>query len=97
MDVDKAQLDKFVADPNPDSHDKKQIDAFKKRKHLNVKATKTYKVTKGTQFATERKVLETELTTEMLRTGEWKDKAFKKYNFEADTQMGMGGHCHPLM
>ena len=33
----------------------------------------------------------------MLRTGDWKSKPFKKYNFEAETPMGHGGHCHPLM
>ena len=62
-----------------------------------MKTNKTYKVTKGTQFATERTVLETELTSEMIRNGEWKNKQFKKYNFEADAPMGSGGHCHPLM
>ena len=41
--------------------------------------------------------METELTSEMLRTGDWKTKAFKRYNFEADAPMGHGGHCHPLM
>lgn len=33
----------------------------------------------------------------MIRTGDWKTKAFKKYNFEADAPMGSGGHLHPLM
>lgn len=50
VDVDKDQLQKFIADPNPDSHEKKVIDNYKKRKHLNVKSTKSYKVTKGADF-----------------------------------------------
>lgn len=33
----------------------------------------------------------------MIRTGEWKNKQFKGYNFDADATIGMGGHCHPLM
>ena len=65
-------MQKFIDDSNPDSHDKKQIDNYKKRKHVTVKSTKTYKVTKGENFATEKQVLETELTAEMLRTGDWK-------------------------
>ena len=97
VDADKTQLQKFISDPNPDSHEKKVLDNYKKRKHINVKTNKTYKVTKGPQFATERIVLETVLTTEMIRTGEWKNKQFKKYNFEADAPMDNGGHCHPLM
>ena len=33
----------------------------------------------------------------MLITGDWKNKQFKKYNFNAEAPMGHGGHCHPLM
>jgi len=58
---------------------------------------KSYKVTKGVNFATERKKLETELTSEMLRGGTWKDTAFKPYNFKADGVANTGGHCHPLL
>lgn len=54
VDADQTQLQKFIADTNPDSHEKKVLDNFKKRKHINVKTNKTYKVTKGPQFATER-------------------------------------------
>jgi phenylalanyl-tRNA synthetase alpha chain len=47
VDADQTQLKKFIDDPNPDSHDKKVLDNFKKRKHINVKTNKTYEVTKG--------------------------------------------------
>ena len=40
---------------------------------------------------------ETDLTTEMLASGAWKQKQFKPYNLDA---MGVAldcGHLHPLM
>lgn len=97
VDEDQQNLNKFLENPNIDAHDKKTVDAYKKRKHLNVKSLKSYKVTKGENFATERKELETELTSDMLRTGEWKDATFKKYNFNALGLAGTGGHLHPLL
>jgi len=45
------------------SHDNKVVEQYKKRKQLNIKSIKTYKVTKGTNFALERQKLETELTS----------------------------------
>lgn len=66
-------MKKFLENPVLESHDKKIVETYKKRKHLNVKSIKSYEVTKGKNFATERKKLETELTSEMLRLGTWKD------------------------
>ena len=71
VDDDKTNLNKFLGDPTLESHDKKTVDQYKKRKHLNVKSIKSFKVTKGPNFATERVKLETELTAEMIRTKEW--------------------------
>lgn len=97
VDEDKNALQKFIADPVLESHDKKVVEAYKKRKHLNVKSVKSYKVTKGSNFATDRVKFETELTSEMLRSGAWKDQKFKKYNFNAEGVQGSGGHLHPLL
>lgn len=83
--------------PEVETHDKKIVEQYKKRKHLNVKSYKSYKVTKGANFAPVRTKMETELTAEMLRTGQWKDTTFKSYNFNADGQDCQGGHCHPLL
>ena len=46
-DEDKDQLSKFLATPEVEAYDKKQIDLFKKRKLINVVSQKSYKVTKG--------------------------------------------------
>lgn len=97
VDEDQTNLKKFLDKPSMDVHDKKVVDAYKKRKHLNIKSIKSYKVTKGGNFATERTKFETELTSEMLRTGSWKNEKYKSYNFNAVGQPGTGGHLHPLM
>ena len=97
VDEDQANLKRWLENPVYDDKDKKALDQYKKRKHLNIKSVKSYKVTKGPQFATERTKLETELTAEMLRSGAWKDQKFKKYNFGAEGLPGTGGHLHPLL
>ena len=82
-DEDKDQLSKFLATPEVEAYDKKQIDLFKKRKLINVVSQKSYKVTKGQNYQPTRAKLETQLTAEMLRTGAWKTATFKKTNINA--------------
>ena len=96
-DKDKTQLCEFIKNPNLDLHDKKLVEAYKKRKHLNIKSIKSYKVAKGEHYALERTKFETELTAAMLRSGAWKDAKFKKYNFNAEGSADTGGHLHPLL
>lgn len=43
-------MNTFLASPEVDGHDKKQLDLFKKRKLISVVSTKSYKVTKGTNY-----------------------------------------------
>ena len=97
VDEDKTNLNKFLENPANEAHDKKTVDQYKKRKHLNIKSVKTYKVTQGAQYAPERVKLETELTAQMIRTGAWKDTKYKKYNFNAEGSSQNGGHLHPLL
>ena len=58
-DADKEQLSAFLASPVFESHDKKMVDQFKKRKLVNVVSQKSYKVTKGTNYQPVRAKLET--------------------------------------
>jgi phenylalanyl-tRNA synthetase alpha chain len=97
QDEDKIALNKFLENPDNGAHDKKLVDNYKKRKHVLVKSIKSYKVTMGPNFATERVKLETELTADMLRSGAWENQKFKKYNFGAEGLPGTGGHLHPLL
>ncbi len=50
IDDEKEQLSAFVANNDLESHDKKVVDALKKRKLLNVITSKSYRVTKGSEF-----------------------------------------------
>jgi phenylalanyl-tRNA synthetase alpha chain len=84
-------------EPNLDSHDKKVVEALKKRKLVNVTSLKYYRVTTGENFSVQRVKLETDLTAEMIRSGSWKETKFKKYNFNAVGQTPEGGHLHPLL
>lgn len=97
VDEDQTQLNKFLENPVLEAHEKKAVDSYKKRKHLNVKSVKSYKVSKGANYATERTKFETELTAAMLRSGAWKDAKFKNYNFNSEGIAGTGGHLHPLL
>lgn len=97
VDDEKEQLSAFVTNSDLEVHDKKVVEALKKRKLLNVVSQKSYKVTKGTEFMPSRVKLETQLTAEMLRSGAWKDTKFKKTNLNAAGQVTNGGHLHPLL
>ena len=59
VDDEKEQLSAFVAKPDLESHDKKVVEALKKRKLLNVVSQKSYKVTKGSEYMPTRVKLET--------------------------------------
>lgn len=70
---------------------------LKSRKLATSKPFKTYRIFKGERLAEARKVQATDLTKEMLETGEWKKESFKEYNFEADGKPTGGGYLHTLL
>lgn len=82
---------------NGQAVDKATADALKKRRLVSPETWTTYRLTKGPKFALERKRQPTDLTTEMLQKGTWKDTAFKAYNFAALGLPTAGGHLHPLL
>lgn len=96
-DDEKVQLQAYLDKPSLDDHDKKVVDQLKKRKLLNVVAHKSYKVTKGSNYAPTKVKLETQLTADMLRSGSWKEAKMKKTNLNAAGQVTTGGHLHPLL
>ncbi len=97
VDDDKELLSKYRENTDLEAHDKKIVDQMKKRKLINVVTNKSYRVTKGTNFAPRRQKMETDLTVDMIRSGAWKDAKFKKFNFNAQGQVPDGGHLHPLL
>ncbi|XP_055540146.1 phenylalanine--tRNA ligase alpha subunit [Wyeomyia smithii] len=70
---------------------------YKKRKILVESVTKSFVLSKGPEFSTSLKKLETDLTVEMLASGIWKDLKFKPYNFDALGVPPERGQLHPLM
>lgn len=73
-DDEKDQLAAFLSENRIESYDKKLIDGIKKRKLITIVSKKSYEVTKGANYATQRVKLETNLTADMLRSGEWKNQ-----------------------
>lgn len=70
---------------------------YKKRKLLIENVIKSFIISRGPEFTTVLKKLETDLTSEMLTSGSWKDLKFKDYNFEALGAPPVAGHLHPLL
>lgn len=70
---------------------------YKKRKLVNEVILKSYIVRKGNEFRMSVSKPETDLTSEMISNGSWKQKSFKSYNFDALGTPLDCGHLHPLL
>ncbi|KAJ1987474.1 Phenylalanyl-tRNA synthetase, beta subunit, cytoplasmic [Dimargaris cristalligena] len=68
-----------------------------KRKLCTKHKTVSYRVAKGPQFALSVTKQATDITAELLASGEWKNQSFKSYNFNAVGIQPPSGHLHPLM
>lgn len=77
--------------------DKKALDNLKKRKLTTPRKVIYFSVSKGSNYAKTVQKLETDLTAEMLQSGNWKSASFKKYNFAAEGAPPVSGALHPLM
>lgn len=70
---------------------------YKKRKLIQEVVVKSFLLKKGPEFSTSITKLETDLTADMIASGNWKDLKFKDYNFNA---LGAPPECkclHPLL
>lgn len=72
---------------------------LKRRQMMVVNKVAVYEATAGPRYSRTnwRQREATELTPEMLLSGEWRNLAFKPYNFAALGVPPTGGHVHPLM
>ncbi|KAI8908229.1 tRNA synthetases class II core domain (F)-domain-containing protein [Powellomyces hirtus] len=77
--------------------DDRLVKELKKQKCVSAVKSVSYKVMKGDHFTTDVKKEETDVTEEMLKSGEWKNATFKKYNFNAEGVQPRSGSLHPLM
>jgi len=75
----------------------KVIDDLKRRKLITKEKSIWYSLKKGPEFVVKRKTLATDVTTEHLRSGDWKDLEFKDYNYGAQGQPIAKGYVQPLM
>ncbi|XP_070562510.1 phenylalanine--tRNA ligase alpha subunit-like [Ptychodera flava] len=76
-------------------NDKEKVE-YKKRKLMAEVTVKYYVVSKGSEFSTEIRKQETDLTPEMIMSGSWKTHKFKSLNFDALGVPPTSGHLHPL-
>ncbi|KAI8374735.1 tRNA synthetases class II core domain (F)-domain-containing protein [Radiomyces spectabilis] len=95
--VDQTQKELQEIQSTSTHKDAKVLADLKKRKLTDKQKFTSYKVVKGPQFSLEIKKEATDITYEMLQSGEWKNATFKKYNFDAAGVPPAGGHLHPLM
>lgn len=75
----------------------KELQEFKKRKLIQEIILKSFNLTKGAEFSVTLTKMETDLTTEMLTSGNWKNLKFKDYNFDALGVSPECGYLHPLL
>ncbi len=74
----------------------KTLADYRKRKLVEQKKNFAYEVSKGSKYAKEIPVEVTDLTADMLASGEWKTANFKPYNFNALGASQNAGALHPL-
>ncbi|KAH9862792.1 hypothetical protein J1614_010885 [Plenodomus biglobosus] len=77
--------------------DAKLLKDLKKKKLVTTTKVITYTVEKGPKYAKEMPVEHTDLTVELLASGEWEKANFKPYNFKALGAGQNAGALHPLM
>lgn len=79
------------------SLDSKILSDLKKRKLVTETIIKYMVIKKGKDFQLTIERPETDLTTALLQSGEWKGKKFKDYNFNSLGVNAERGHLHPLL
>ncbi|KAF0983545.1 hypothetical protein FDP41_010610 [Naegleria fowleri] len=70
---------------------------LKSRKLVKVDTIKYFNVTKGPKFSVQRQKQETDLTSDLLATGNWESASFKPYNFKAFGKRSENGYLHTLL
>jgi len=95
QDTTKEQIE--AISKSPDTADANIVANLKKRKLASPVNIKTFEVTKGENFGAKIEKAETDLSSEIISSGSWKNKTFKNYNFDALGTPPGEGHLHPLL
>lgn len=82
--------------PAAEVSDKLKLE-YKKRKLLQQQTVKSYKVTRGSAFSVTAEKADADLTADMIASGDWRNRNFKAYNFDALGTPLARGHLHPLL
>lgn len=75
---------------------KQDLTELKKRKLITLSKIVGFKVTKAEKFGLEIVSLETDITSDMITSGKWKEAQFKPYNFNSEGVYPQSGAFHPL-
>ncbi|XP_024167398.1 phenylalanine--tRNA ligase alpha subunit, cytoplasmic isoform X1 [Rosa chinensis] len=73
------------------------IKALTKRKLISLQVKKGFSVRRGLNYAPQRKKVATDLTRDMLQSGDWKDLEYKDFNLNAKGAPTERGCLHPLL
>ncbi|XP_076260587.1 phenylalanine--tRNA ligase alpha subunit [Rhynchophorus ferrugineus] len=95
-DIAQEHLQQIEAGNHSSITDKEKAE-YKKRKLIQEIVIKSFLLKKGPEFSTTLTKLETDLTSDMLLSGNWKDLKFKEYNFDALGVPPVTGCLHPLL
>ncbi|KAJ3410688.1 hypothetical protein HDV05_003485 [Chytridiales sp. JEL 0842] len=97
--VDKTKDDLVEIKSTGTHSNEKIVLEMKKRNLVEKQKSASYSVTKGHKFTTQIEKESTDITQDMIASGDWKKAQFKKYNL-GGLVSGIppkGGHLHPLM
>ena len=70
---------------------------LRKRRLLETRKLVYFSVSKGKSFSLTIAKQETDITSDMLQSGSWKNASFKAYNFDAEGAVEQAGALHPLL
>lgn len=96
VDIVQENLKKIATGDVSNISDKERQE-YKKRKLVQDVTLKSFDLTRGPEFNLTLTKLETDLTVDMLTTGNWKELKFKEYNFNALGVPPECGYLHPLL
>ena len=77
--------------------DEKLAKALKQRQLITLLKRVSFAVSRGPNWASQRRLLSADITKEMIESGTWASSTFKDYNFESAGKEVGGGHIHALM
>ena len=96
-DDDRDLLQQMKNNPKVEDYDEKKFKELKNRDFIKIASISSYVVTKGVDYNPEVIDRECEMTMDLLKNDEYKNKIFKKFNVLANGLEVDGGHLHPLL